>query len=464
MSEEPLREELWNQRLIFSNTVFSIAEAFVSLANPDEIINSALERLGAASKAGRTYLFLIDEDGETMDNTQEWCNEGVEPAIEDLQGLPVSMFPWWIGLLSEGQIIDIDDVSDMGDEAKAEREILEMQDIKSVLVLPVMIDGVLAGFVGLDNVHSASGWDEETKHYLHVAADMIGMTIKRNRNEQQIIKQKEELAIAYEHLKATQAQLLRQEKLASIGQLAAGIAHEINNPVGYVRGNSVTLEEYIGDLSDYIRLCDSGAAKEDLVKLRKELDIDFILEDIRELVSSNISGLQRIADIVVNLRNFSRVDDQGFSSQVDVEEGIRSTIAVAGSELKDMAEISTDFDGVGFVKGNGGELNQVFLNLLINSAQAIRAAKMSGSGNIRISTRREDGNVIILCEDNGPGIPEEAVGRIFDPFFTTKDVGEGTGLGLSISYDIIVNRHGGMITAENKPEGGAVFRIELPAK
>lgn len=453
---------MYEQRLIFSNTVFSIAESFVSVDSKDQIINAALKRLGIASNAGRAYLFQIREDGEIMDNTYEWCNHNVEPAIGELQGLPVSLFPWWMKILSQGRIIDIKDVPSMGDEARAEREILEMQDIKSVLVLPVMINDALEGFVGLDNVHSHTDWDEETRNYLQVAAKMIGMTIRRSRNELQIIEQKEELARAYEDLKATQAQLLKQEKLASIGLLAAGVAHEINNPVGYVRGNSLTLEEYIGDLRRYIRICESGVSREELEQAKKELDIEFILEDIQELVTSNISGLQRIADIVMNLRTFSRIDDQGVIHDVDIEAGITSTIAVAGGELKDIAEVKTDFQGVGLVRGNGGELNQVFLNLLVNSAQAIRKAGSSSTGLIRISTRRTNSRVIITFEDNGPGIPGAVIDKIFDPFFTTKDVGEGTGLGLSISYDIVRNRYSGTIAAENRNEGGALFRIELP--
>jgi signal transduction histidine kinase len=446
----------------YSNAVVSIARAFVSLDSCSGIIDKALERLGSVSRADRAYLFRIDREKGIMDNTNEWCSPGTLPEMDNLHGLSLSLYPWWMELLSEGEIIDVEDVSAMGVEARAEQALLESQDIKSVLVLPVFIDKELAGFVGMDNVHSASGWDKERKRYLKVAADMLGMTIRKYSDEQKILEQKRELEHAYENLKQTQVQLLWQEKLASIGQLTAGVAHEINNPVSFVKGNSEALQNYVESLKSLVLLYESGASKENIADEKKRLNIDYVLKDIQNLVTSNINGMQRITDILMSLKNFSRVNSTGKVGEVDVEEGIQDTLAIARYEIREDIRVVTRFGGGGMIRGISGELNQVFLNILLNAVHSIRGSRRKREGRINISTYGGEDSVSILFEDNGHGIADRDMGRIFESFFTTRKEGEGTGLGLNISYDIIVNRHGGTITAENLEEGGARFTIRLP--
>ncbi|MFP4417997.1 MAG: sensor histidine kinase [Chitinivibrionales bacterium] len=452
------------QHLTVSQTVFKIAKSFVSLDGYEKVIDQALEQLGQATNAARSYLFLFDRDKKVMNNTHEWCREGVIPEIDNLRDLPLDMFPWWLKRLSNGEVIDIEDVDSIEEEGHAEKQILKQQDIKSVLVLPVEIDGVLIGFVGLDDVKTSRFWDAQTKNYLKVASDMIGMAVRKHEAEEQIHAQKGELEQAYENLKAKEMQLIHSEKLAGIGQLAAGIAHEINNPVGYVSSNTDTLRSYVRAIKKVMNLYRKDAGREEICALEKELKLGFILQDIDMLLDDNLEGLSRIADIVKNLREFARIDKKEKYAAADINAGLHSALLIARNEIKYFADVKTDFGGLPPVVCDIGEVNQVFLNILVNAAQAIQSQARNEKGLIEVSTRCDDTHVICVISDDGPGIVEQNIRKIFDPFFTTKAVGKGTGLGLSISYDIIVNRHGGKLHVENRKTAGATFRIVLPIK
>ena len=452
------------QRLTLSQAIFKIAQAFVSLDSYGAVIYRALRTLGSEANACRAYLFVFDHSNRTMDNTHEWCNTGITPQIENLKGLPLDLFPWWMEKLQAGEIIDIEDVDEIGEYGKAERDILREQDVKSVLVLPIEVDKVLTGFVGLDNVQSAVMWDKGTKDYLRVAADMIGLSMKRLETEKQILQQKNELELAYENLKATQAQLVHSERLAGIGQLAAGVAHEINNPVGFITSNTTTLKNYLNAITEILLMYRKGSSREDIQKRERDAKIDYILEDLGTLIEENMEGLARVTEIVKNLRDFARIDQKDKCAVSDLNEGLRSSLLIARNEIKYYADVKTDFSLLPPVVCDISELNQVFLNILVNAAQAIRSQNRQEKGLITVTSRHEDDTVVCEISDNGSGISDENKKKIFDPFFTTKDVGKGTGLGLSISYDIVVNKHHGTISVTDNPGGGSVFRIELPVE
>jgi signal transduction histidine kinase len=441
-----------------------IAQTFISVDFSESVINEALELLGTVSSAGRAYLFLFNFDGETMDNTHEWCNQGVAQQIENLKQLPLNMFPWWIEKLSNENVIFFENVEMMSDEAKAEQAILHAHQIKSIIVLPVKIDGELCGFIGLDNFSAELELYSDTTGYLRVAGEMIGLSIKRSRVENQTIFQKEQIEKAHRQLKLTQAHLLSTEKLAGIGQLAAGVAHEINNPVGYVMSNSESIVKYFERICEYISLIDSEAGLENIALKRKQLKIDLILEDLPSLLRENLEGLRRIAEIVKNLKTFSRIDDSGKMSETNINECVRSTLHIAHNEIKYHSDVETELNEIPFVYCNGGEINQVLLNIIMNASQAIKSQASSKRGIIRVRTSSEGPYVTCEIEDNGPGIPEKIIGRIFDPFFTTKDVGKGTGLGLSIAFDIITNKHRGILEVFSREGQGARFKIHLPVR
>ncbi|MDD2271234.1 MAG: PAS domain S-box protein [Desulfuromonadaceae bacterium] len=265
---------------------------------------------------------------------------------------------------------------------------------------------------------------------------------------------------AYAELKEAQLQIFQQEKMASIGQLAAGVAHEINNPMGFISSNLTTLSKYIDRLAEFIaagdQLLAGNAEAGELSGVRKKLKIDYIMGDARQLIAESQDGAGRVRRIVQDLKSFSRVD-QMESATVNLNEALETTINIAWNEIKYVATLDRQFGDIPPVKCFPQQLNQVFLNLLMNAAHAIG----ENQGAITVRTWSEGGDVYVSVADTGCGIPDEIRQRIFEPFFTTKEVGKGTGLGLSISYDI-VRKHGGEIRVESEIGHGSTFVVRLP--
>ncbi len=266
----------------------------------------------------------------------------------------------------------------------------------------------------------------------------------------------------YEQLKKTQSRLIQSEKFSGIGQLAAGIAHEINNPVGFVLSNSSTLTRYVARMKQMLEIYRKNVDSQEIREKEKELKIDVVLNDIDELVNENIEGMKRIAEIVQAMKNFARTDQKKERALANINEGIKSALLMARNEIKYHADVKTEFGDVPRIECNIGELNQVFLNILVNAAQAIKQQNRPDRGCIKVRTYAKDTSVFCEISDDGPGIPSDVLPKIFDPFFTTKPVGAGTGLGLSITYDIIVNKHKGDIEAKSTQGNGTTFIIKLP--
>lgn len=309
------------------------------------------------------------------------------------------------------------------------------------------------------------------KAVLEQADKLYKEIAERKRAEEAVLKSHKELEKAYDDLKHAQATILQQEKMASIGQIAAGVAHEINNPVGYIISNLGTLRKYADRLSEFIKIQSEAIdvlskdterqGTTDIEALKKVNDtgktlrVDYILKDLGDLVRESNSGAERIKSIVQDLKSFSHVNEAEFKMS-DINEGIKNTINVIWNELKYKAKVIQEYGDVPLTRCNQGNLNQVFLNILVNAAQAIEK-----QGEIVIKTWSDGKNICISISDTGCGIPEENIHKIFEPFFTTKEVGKGTGLGMSITYDI-VKKHNGEITVESKIGKGTVFTVKLP--
>ena len=279
-----------------------------------------------------------------------------------------------------------------------------------------------------------------------------------------LLRTNEELTELNRKLSAAQEQLVQSEKLASIGQLAAGVAHEISNPVGYIYSNIGTLEKYLVDVFRMLaayeecepQLASTPAASR-LAALRADVELNYLKEDIPTLMAETREGIERVRKIVQDLKDFSHVDARRLWEWADLHKGIDSTLNIVNNEIKYKADVVKQYGKLPEVMCLPSELNQVFMNLLVNAAHAV--AKERGTLVIRTGTGASD--VWVEVEDDGCGISADNLKRIFDPFFTTKPVGKGTGLGLSLSYGI-VKKHGGRIEVDSEVGRGTRFRVTIP--
>ncbi len=269
--------------------------------------------------------------------------------------------------------------------------------------------------------------------------------------QQDLIEQK----IYEEEKQKMQAIIYQQEKMASIGQLAAGVAHEINNPIGFITSNLASLQKYIEKLLNYVESVSDGLGSKELQQLYKKLKIDYISEDIYDLIGESIEGTTRLSEIVQNLKSFSRLDDEKLVD-ADINECLEDTIKVIWNELKYKVKLNKKYGELSLAKCNPRQLNQVFMNLLINASHAI-----DEQGIITIKTFEDEKELVVVISDTGNGISQENLNRLFEPFFTTKEVGKGTGLGLSIAHEII-QKHNGTISVESELGKGTAFTIKLP--
>jgi two-component system sensor histidine kinase HupT/HoxJ len=262
---------------------------------------------------------------------------------------------------------------------------------------------------------------------------------------------------AHEDLKTTQQQLIHSEKMASLGRLVAGVAHELNNPISFVYGNTVAMKRYAERLARYLAAVHGEMPREEREALRRELRIDRLLDDLPSLIDGTVEGAERTRDIVDALKRFSATD-RDERRQFDLGEVIERAVQWVGKATGSQFEVKLELPAGITVAGSPGQLQQVVMNLVQNAADATEKAR---ERRLEIGGRIEGGEAVIEFRDSGPGIAEENLGKLFDPFFTTKPVGRGTGLGLAISYGI-VERHGGRLSAVNHPKGGALFSLRLP--
>ena len=309
---------------------------------------------------------------------------------------------------------------------------------------------------------------EEEQEALRALNDQLEQRVQQRtaaveQANRQLLANNAELKQLNEQLESAQNQLLQSEKMASIGQLAAGVAHEINNPVGFVNSNLGSLGKYIASL---FRVIDAYAAAEakvgagtcpEVAQIKQAVDFPYLVEDIPSLLKESQDGLARVTRIVQDLKDFSHIEESNWQ-HANLEQGMNSTLNVVNNEIKYKAEVVKEYCGLPEVECMPSQLNQVFLNLLMNAAQAI-----DNRGVITVRTGLSGEEVWVEVEDTGKGIAPEHLNRIFDPFFTTKPIGKGTGLGLSLSYGI-VQKHHGRIEVNSAVGKGTKFRMSLPIR
>jgi signal transduction histidine kinase len=293
----------------------------------------------------------------------------------------------------------------------------------------------------------------------------------------QLFLKNQELVKLNELLNGTQLNIIQNEKMASIGELAAGVAHEINNPLGFVKSNIETLNSFLKKLMTVIGVYRMGRDGlmcspdgscvgyiRNVTEAEKKYKLDFIIAELEPLFDDLQEGITRVTKIVSTLTSFAHTSMDGEHVLNSVNSIIEESLLIIRNEYKYTIDIQTQLDSNDEICCNKGQLEQVLINVLMNAIHAIKSMQRAEKGTIVIQTQRKKDWFQIVISDDGPGVPEELFNRIFDPFFTTKDIGKGTGLGLSISYDIVVNKHKGRISVANGQPSGAVFEIELPIK
>jgi PAS domain S-box-containing protein len=411
------------------------------------------------SKIG--FLHFVNEDQETLELVA-WTAGALRGCTASFDShYPISQAGIWADCLRTLQPAIFNDYASYPTKRGLPEGHAGMLRLVSV---PVIENGQVRILLGVGNKDSEySDFDVQT---LQLLGNDLWRIARRSRLEASLKQRVDDLVQVNQKLSDMQLQLLQSEKMASIGQLASGVAHEINNPIGFVKSNLGALADYVSKLLLVVHAYEAvehiqgeavTSALADIAHLKDEMDYDFMVEDVQKLIDESTEGVQRVSKIVLDLKNFSRSGD-GSMAAADLQHGIESTINVVWNQLKYKVKVVREYATLPPVVCVASQINQVVMNLLVNAGQAI-----DEQGTITLRTGCQDECVWFEVQDSGCGISPEQQARIFEPFFTTKPVGQGTGLGLSISFGI-VQRHGGSITVQSAPGAGSTFRVTLPVK
>lgn len=477
--------------------VGAIAQRIRQSLNLEEVLNTAVEEVRQFLHTDRVILYRFAPDWSgvvVVESTRQGITPILGSKIKDPCFTQKYVFPY-----QQGRVKAMEDIYNAG-IARCHIDLLEQFQVRANLVVPVLQGNHLWGLLVAHHCSAPRQWQESEVKLLKQLSVQLAIAIQQSglveqlraelkerlsverhlRQSEACLRQKaSELEQALQELQQTQAQLIQSEKMSGLGQLVAGVAHEINNPVSFIYGNLEYAQQYAQDLLNLLQLYQQHYpdAVPEIRTAAANIDLEFLVKDFSKLMTSMKIGAERISDLVVSLRCFSR-QDQAEKKLVNIHEGIDNTLLILQHRLKPKGktpaiQILKEYADLPLVECYAGELNQVFMNILSNAIDALEEVKLEGSSQsfnmqpatptIHIRTELQDNNrVVIRIADNGPGMSEEIKQRIFDPFFTTKPVGEGTGLGLSISYQVVEKRHGGQLKCLSAAGQGTEFIVEIP--
>ena len=444
----------YEQLNAFRLRILQLAET----SSTDELLRATLDEAEKLTGSAIGCVFFVAEDQKNLQlktvstkTSEEKCR-GEE---KDRQH-PLDKAGVWREALRERKAIIHNDYTSLKDQTGAFEDNAE---IKRKLIIPVIRDEKVVAIMGVGE--KRTDYDDNDIVWVETLANQVWDIVAKK--------------IAEEEKNKLAAQLQHATKMEAIGQLAAGIAHEINNPLNFITLNEYNLINDFNDLCeilDYYRRIISkidgiAAVSEEIVQLHEKentLDIDELLKEIPKTIEASKNGVERIKNITQSMRNFSYKNTQNTLRPIDINKAIQDSLIITKSEYLHVATVETTLEKLPLVNGNLSQINQVLLNLIINSVHAIKAQQRSSPGRIAIKTWATEEHVYCSVADDGEGVPEKIKEHIFEPFFTTKVPGKGTGLGLSISYDIIVHKHDGTLSCECPQSGGTVFTLSLPIK
>src|SRR5450759_403933 len=458
---EPAMPLAWVQDLYLLSQVAS------KHGDPQQIQSLILQRIVAATGADSGSLAICSE--EQPDNLVIVAGTHLPPGvIGNTIRLGEGIIGW---VVKEGTALILN--GDISPDPRFSGLAARAFHPASAMCWPLVIENRVIGALSANRFKEGHRYTEEDLEHGRAMVNLVAVVIEnarlhlhRQRQIAELSRINQALVAANKQLEEAQKQLLQSEKMASIGQLAAGVAHEINNPIGYVYSNLGTLDRYLKNLLSVLdayemaegEVSGNAPALAAVHAAKRKVDLSFLREDLQELMSESRDGITRVKQIVQNLKDFSRTDVVDEWQWADLHRGLDSTLNIVANEIKYKAEVVKEYGQLPDIECLASQLNQVFMNLLVNAAHAIEE-----KGVITLRSGQELDQVWVEIADTGNGVPPENLNRIFDPFFTTKPVGKGTGLGLSLSYSI-VQKHHGHIDVSSEVGKGTTFRVWLPIR